>query len=101
VLKSELSETRGFHTLAQTTAGGCHNASLDHCRGEWTLDCSNSFARRVSIITIHGIVIESNSGSLNRAIIALKSRDGLCGSGLRALTVVLSSWTTRRRVDGP
>jgi hypothetical protein len=34
VLESDLSKIRGFHTLAETTAVGCHNAFLDHRRGE-------------------------------------------------------------------
>jgi len=34
VLESNLSKIRGFHTLAETTAVGCHNAFLDHGRGE-------------------------------------------------------------------
>jgi hypothetical protein len=32
VLESDLSKTRGFHTLAETTAVGCYNAFLDHRR---------------------------------------------------------------------
>src|SRR5882762_11856622 len=43
VLDSELSKIWGFHT--QTTVVGCRNTSLDHCRGDRILCCSNSFAQ--------------------------------------------------------
>lgn len=34
VLDSDLPKIRGFHTLTETIAVGCHNAFIDHRRGE-------------------------------------------------------------------
>ena len=91
VSEGELSEIWGFHTLAQTTAIGCHDAFLDHCRRPQILCYSNSFAQFSS----DGDQVEGGSSADHRdawnghrvklrltqpcsgTIIALKSRDGL------------------------
>ena len=97
VLESDLPKTRGFHTLAETTAVGYYNAFLDHCHPkEWILRCSNRFAQFMSdwhyvedgssadqrdAWNIHGVK-QRYSQSCSDTIIVLKSRDGL-GDDLR------------------
>jgi hypothetical protein len=91
VSECDLSEIRGFHPLAQTTAIGCYNTFRDQCRGKRVLRCGNCVAQFSS----DGDFVEDGSSADHRdawndhgvklrliqscsvTIIPLKSRDGL------------------------
>ena len=103
MLESDLSKIQGFHTLAQTTALGHHNASLHQCRGDRVLRCDHRFAQFSS----NRNQVEDGSGASRHnawdshriklrftrlcagAIIALKSRDGRCDNLRLGIEVVL------------